>query len=115
MVELQSPQPGGCETLMCGIIGMFNRERPLLKPDEIRMQQVLEKFAYRGPDGVETWSSNKCLLGHRRLSIIDLSSAGAQPFEISELGLVITFNGEIYNFMEIRNTLALHGYVFRSH
>lgn len=100
---------------MCGIIGLFAREHPILLKDKERMKCLLDKFTYRGPDGVGTWSSNKCLLGHRRLSIIDLSSAGAQPFEVSEIGLVITFNGEIYNFRELREFLASHGYVFRSH
>jgi asparagine synthase (glutamine-hydrolysing) len=100
---------------MCGIVGLFVREDTVLPVDRERMQCLLEKLAYRGPDGTDVWSANRCLLGHRRLSIIDLSSAGAQPFEISEMGLVITFNGEIYNFMEIRQTLASQGYVFRSH
>jgi asparagine synthase (glutamine-hydrolysing) len=100
---------------VCGIIGLLTRERPILPIDKERMQCLLDKFAYRGPDGVELWSSHKSLLGHRRLSIIDLSSAGAQPFEISEMGLVITFNGEIYNFLELRKTLTSKGYVFRSH
>ena len=100
---------------MCGIIGLFTRERPIFPTDQEQMQCLLEKIAYRGPDGVATWTANKCLLGHRRLSIIDLSAAGAQPFEISEMGLVITFNGEIYNYMEIRETLVSQGYTFRSH
>jgi asparagine synthase (glutamine-hydrolysing) len=99
---------------MCGIIGLFTRERPLLQAEVDRVQHVLQKLAYRGPDGVETWCSDKVLLGHRRLSIIDLSDAGAQPFEIAEKGLVITFNGEIYNFKEIRETLISRGYTFRS-
>ena len=100
---------------MCGIVGLFVREDIVPLVDRERMQCLLEKLAYRGPDGTDLWSANRCLLGHRRLSIIDLSSAGAQPFEISEMGLVITFNGEIYNFMEIRQALASQGYVFRSH
>jgi asparagine synthase (glutamine-hydrolysing) len=99
---------------MCGIIGVFRREQPILRPDEIRMKQVLEKLAYRGPDGHGIWKSDKVLLGHRRLSIIDLSPAGAQPFVNEQLGLAITFNGEIYNFQEIRSRLASAGYIFRS-
>jgi asparagine synthase (glutamine-hydrolysing) len=100
---------------MCGIIGLFTRERPILPSDQEQVQSVLEKIEYRGPDGVETWHSDKVLLGHRRLSIIDLSEAGSQPFEIAEKGLVITFNGEIYNFKEVRETLVSLGYTFRSH
>ncbi len=100
---------------MCGIIGLFSKERPVLQSDEERMKCVLNKIAYRGPDGSGMWMSEKILLGHRRLSIIDLSDAGMQPFEIVEMGLVITFNGEIYNFKEVRKTLISHGYTFRSH
>src|SRR5688572_5235062 len=100
---------------MCGITGLFNRESPILPSDEERIKHVLSKLHYRGPDGSDAWKSKKAVLGHRRLSIIDLSSAGAQPFEITERGLVITFNGEIYNFQEIRQTLISRGYTFRSH
>ena len=100
---------------MCGIVGLFNREHAVLPSDMQQMQCLLEKISYRGPDGVDTWSSPKSLLGHRRLSIIDLSEAGAQPFEMADMGLVITFNGEIYNFLELRETLVSQGYAFRSH
>jgi asparagine synthase (glutamine-hydrolysing) len=100
---------------VCGITGLFTRERPVLERDEESVRQVLSKLSYRGPDGSEIWKSERTLLGHRRLSIIDLSDAGAQPFEIAERGLVITFNGEIYNFKEIRETLTSRGYTFRSH
>ncbi|HEY3473450.1 MAG TPA: asparagine synthase (glutamine-hydrolyzing), partial [Anaerolineales bacterium] len=78
------------------------------------MERILAKLAYRGPDGRGSWTSDKCLLGHRRLSIIDLSSAGAQPLVDEKLGLVITYNGEIYNFQEIRSRLASFGYTFHS-
>src|SRR5687767_5156920 len=114
MAGLQSRRPDRGEVLMCGIIGVFHREQPILMPDEIRMKQLLEKFAYRGPDGHGTWTSDKVLLGHRRLSIIDLSSAGAQPFVNEKLGLVIIYNGEIYNFQEIRSRLVSAGYSFHS-
>ncbi|MBN2118084.1 MAG: asparagine synthase (glutamine-hydrolyzing) [Anaerolineales bacterium] len=100
---------------MCGIVGLFNRERPVQHSDEECMERVLNRIAYRGPDGFELWRCEKVLLGHRRLSIIDLSDAGAQPFEIAEMGLVISFNGEIYNFKELRELLISHGYTFRSH
>lgn len=100
---------------MCGIVGLFTNRRPILETEEHQMGRVLEKLSYRGPDGFGLWRSGNALLGHRRLSIIDLSDAGAQPFEIPELGLVITFNGEIYNYKEVRERLSSHGYVFRSH
>jgi len=100
---------------MCGIVGLFTREQLLLQPDEERMQHVLDKLAYRGPDGWGIWKQDRALLGHRRLSIIDLSDAGVQPLEVPGKNLVITFNGEIYNYKEIRETLVSHGYTFRSH
>jgi asparagine synthase (glutamine-hydrolysing) len=99
---------------VCGIIGLFTKERSILPLEKERMHCLLEKLAYRGPDGKGIWTSDKVLLGHRRLSIIDLSAAGAQPFVDAERGLVITFNGEIYNFQDIRATLAAQGYEFQS-
>ena len=99
---------------MCGIVGVFHREQPVLDSDQERVDGVLEKLFYRGPNGKGTWKSERVLLGHRRLSIIDLSQAGAQPFVDEKLGLVITYNGEIYNFQEIRLKLAALGYSFRS-
>jgi len=102
------------ENEVCGIIGVFHREQPILESDRERMRQVLEKFAYRGPDGHGIWKTDRVLLGHRRLSIIDLSSAGAQPFVDEKLGLVVTYNGEIYNFQEIRSRLVSAGYSFHS-
>ena len=103
------------EIQVCGIIGIFHREQPIQESDQERLERVLEKLVYRGPDGRGIWKSDKVLLGHRRLSIIDLSSAGAQPFVNEKLGLVITYNGEIYNFQEIRSRLVSAGYSFHSH
>ena len=74
-------------------------------------------LAHRGPDGSGHWSDpeHRVAFGHRRLSIIDLSEAAAQPM-LSEDGLVaMTFNGEVYNFGDIRRELIQRGYVFRSH
>jgi len=99
---------------MCGIIGLLKKDGPIFEVDEARLQNALKKMAYRGPDGEGTWKSSNALLGHRRLSIIDLSPAGAQPFEITERGLVVTYNGEIYNYKELREALAARGYSFRS-
>jgi asparagine synthase (glutamine-hydrolysing) len=99
---------------MCGIIGLLKKEGPIFQSDERRVRSALVKMAYRGPDGEGVWKSGSILLGHRRLSIIDLSAAGAQPFEIPDRGLVITFNGEIYNYKELRETLVAKGFSFRS-
>src|SRR5947208_7299370 len=68
----------------------------------------------RGPDGSGIWSRGPVALGHRRLSIIDLSAAGAQPMVDSELGLTVVFNGCIYNYQELREQLVGRGHHFFS-
>ncbi|MBK7260243.1 MAG: hypothetical protein IPI01_21050 [Ignavibacteriae bacterium] len=78
------------------------------------MKVGLDGMAYRGPDGQGIWDRAGVALGHRRLSIIDLSPAGAQPFHNEEAGLHITFNGEIYNYRELRRVLEGHGFIFHS-
>lgn len=72
---------------------------------------------HRGPDDAGVWwsSDSRVGLAHRRLSILDLSPAGHQPMHLAKRGISIVFNGEIYNFRELRDELMGHGYVFRSH
>lgn len=100
---------------MCGISGIWNL-------NERRIEQaVAEKFnntiAHRGPDdkGIYVDATVNIALGHRRLSILDLSEAGQQPMYNADKSLVITFNGEIYNYIELRTELKAKGYVFKSH
>jgi asparagine synthase (glutamine-hydrolysing) len=69
----------------------------------------------RGPDGAGVWSQGRVALGHRRLKIIDLTEAGAQPMIDSDLGLAIAWNGCIYNYKELRRELQGYGYHFFSH
>ena len=76
------------------------------------MQNMTQAIAHRGPDGEGFYYGESFALGHRRLSIIDLSEKGEQP--MSAHHNVITYNGEIYNFQEIRDELMLHGYHFAS-
>lgn len=96
---------------MCGIAGFAgdfwedDRHQTLT-----RMTQTLE---HRGPDGSGLWLDEHVALGHRRLAIIDLSEAGAQPM-IGPSGSVITFNGEIYNYRELRADLEAAGEIFKS-
>ncbi len=73
-------------------------------------------LAYRGPDGEAVWTSpsGRCVLGHRRLSIIDLTDAGRQPMVDEELGLALTYNGEIYNYLELRDRLRALGHSFKT-
>ncbi|SPM27133.1 Asparagine synthetase B (glutamine-hydrolyzing) [Mycobacterium terramassiliense] len=72
-------------------------------------------MAPRGPDAAGAWSQGRAALGHRRLRIIDLSEAGAQPMFDAELGLTIAWNGCIYNYQQLRRELSGHGYRFFSH
>ena len=94
---------------MCGIVGAY---RPTgLVTDLDTMVDMRDAMAHRGPDGVGLWRSpdNRCLLGHRRLSIIDLSDAAAQPMVQNDGTLAIVYNGEIYNHSDIRNEVTALG------
>ncbi len=98
---------------MCGIVGRFNyRSGAPVDADVTR--RMCDLVAHRGPDGQGVWADGPIALGHRRLAIIDLSAAGRQPMLSAEGDLSITFNGEIYNFVELRRDLAARGHVFRS-
>ncbi|MFH2011549.1 MAG: asparagine synthase (glutamine-hydrolyzing) [Pseudomonadota bacterium] len=97
---------------MCGIAGEFSFTRPV----EIRdIKLMIDAIAHRGPDDEGLFCKEKIGLGHRRLSIIDLSTAGHQPMWTSDKSLCIVFNGEIYNYKEIRLLLEDTGYRFTSH
>ena len=76
---------------------------------------MAEAMAPRGPDAAGAWSQGRVALGHRRLKIIDLSEAGAQPMVDSDLGLAIAWNGCIYNYKDLRRELSEQGYRFFSH
>ena len=88
---------------MCGIAGILTKGSPPDKPVVERMTRVL---AHRGPDGQGVWIEDCIALGNRRLSIFDLSSAGTQPMQSADGRYVITHNGEIYNFPELRDELG---------
>ena len=99
---------------MCGIAGRFNfRTNAPVDGEVVRSMCAL--LAHRGPDGEGVYASGAVGLGHRRLAIIDLSDAGKQPMTSVDGRLWITFNGEIYNFLELREAFEKTGYVFRSH
>lgn len=99
---------------MCGICGIyhFDRARPAAEDGVRAMAHALR---HRGPDGEGFHFDGNLALGHRRLSIIDLSDSGAQPMTEEAGRYWITFNGEIYNYPELRQLLVGRGHVFRSH
>ena len=102
---------------MCGIAGIVGR---LDEANRVALARMNDAMVHRGPDGSGTWvSAPDCrgwgaLLAHRRLSILDLSPAGAQPMVDPATGHVIVFNGEIYNFRELRRRLEAEGQVIQS-
>ena len=101
---------------MCGIAGIFAYRSTATAVDREELVRIRDHMTSRGPDGSGEWYSTdgRVGLGHRRLSIIDLSSRGAQPMQTADGRLVITFNGEIYNYQALRSKLEAKGYVFRS-
>ncbi|MFA5185804.1 MAG: asparagine synthase (glutamine-hydrolyzing) [Patescibacteria group bacterium] len=97
---------------MCGIAGIVTREKTL--PDEGLLRRMSQAIATRGPDGEGVCSAPGVGLAHRRLAIIDLSPEAAQPMHSSDGALTIVFNGEIYNYKELRNELEGRGTKFRT-
>jgi len=99
---------------MCGIAGIFDGNRSLSDADYLQVDAMLNAQIHRGPDAAGTVITPHIALGHRRLSIIDLSDAGQQPMA-NETGTVqIVFNGEIYNYLGLRSELSSRHH-FRSH
>ena len=98
---------------MCGIAGIISTHEQLVSRE--RLKQMTQAIAHRGPDGEAHWISpgGKAGLGHRRLSIIDLSAAAAQPMHYRER-YTIVHNGEIYNYIELKELLQKNGYSFHT-
>lgn len=101
---------------MCGINGIFAYHRAANDPAASELLATRDAMTARGPDGSgEWWSSDRrCALGHRRLAILDLSDRAAQPMQSADGRYVITFNGEIYNFPQLRTELEADGVAFRT-
>ncbi len=98
---------------MCGIVGkLYFDPQKAVSPELIR--KMAGTISYRGPDDEGVWARGPIGLGHQRLSILDLSHAGHQPMSDPEETVHITYNGEIYNFLELRKDLEEKGYHFRS-
>ena len=98
---------------MCGIAGRLEFD-PACSVDPALIRRMCAAIEHRGPDDEGVWTQGPIGLGHRRLSILDLSSAGHQPMPNVTGTLWITFNGEIYNFLDLRADLERAGVVFRS-
>jgi asparagine synthase (glutamine-hydrolysing) len=97
---------------MCGIAGLVVAEAESVSP--VSLKRMTDAIAHRGPDGEGQWIEGPVGLGHRRLAIIDLSAAGHQPMITADHRFVISYNGEVYNFRELRTELEALGYWFRS-
>lgn len=101
---------------MCGVNGLFAYHPAADALHEAELLTTRDAMAARGPDGSgEWWSANRrCALGHRRLSIIDLSERGLQPMHSEDGRLVVVYNGEIYNYPKLRAELEAGGVRFRT-
>src|SRR5487761_2504574 len=97
---------------MCGIAGIISPQASLIRQD--RLQAMADALIHRGPDGEGFWINPSQTLGfaHRRLAVIDLSAQAAQPLHY--LHYTVIFNGEIYNYRELKAELATRGYIFRT-
>ena len=95
---------------MCGICGeiRFNKS----EIDSVKAEYMLQSIKSRGPDHKGSYLHKNIFLGHRRLSIIDVSNKSNQPLIDKKLNLIVVFNGVIYNYKDLRKTLIKQGYEF---
>ncbi|HEY3929186.1 MAG TPA: asparagine synthase (glutamine-hydrolyzing) [Candidatus Koribacter sp.] len=98
---------------MCGISGLIQK-KPGVHPSQEQLRRMTDLAAHRGPDGFGYWSDERVAFGHRRLAIIDLSEAASQPMHALDKSTVIVFNGEIFNYLELRDELKAKGHAFRT-
>jgi len=99
---------------MCGVFGWFALTRPLREEDVRSARRATALLNHRGPDSQGEWQADRVFMGHRRLKIIDLSAAADQPFHGPEGQHVLCYNGEIYNYIELRDELGKLGRVFKT-
>ena len=95
---------------MCGIIGFSSR----IENADAVLEKMMERIRHRGPDAGGKYLNGEIALGHRRLSIIDITEQGDQPIFNEDRSMVLVFNGEIYNYKEIREQLLAAGHTFRT-
>jgi asparagine synthase (glutamine-hydrolysing) len=101
---------------MCGIAGIYAYHYAANPVDRAEVRRIRDHMAVRGPDGIGEWYSHdeRVGFGHRRLTILDLSERGAQPMSSADGRLLVTFNGEIYNYRQLRSALEAKGHTFHS-
>ena len=99
---------------MCGIVGIISKTRIEKKSIKDIIEKMNNTLIHRGPDGEGYYNEDNFVFAHRRLAIVDLSDAGKQPMEYINR-YIITYNGEIYNYIELKKELETHGYKFKSH
>jgi asparagine synthase (glutamine-hydrolysing) len=97
---------------MCGIAGQINLNGDAVSP--VILKRMTDAIAHRGPDGEGHWIEGNVGIGHRRLAILDLSPAGHQPMASADHRYVLSYNGEVYNYRELRVDLEAEGIWFRS-
>lgn len=97
---------------MCGIAGIFRSNKGVVLENELK--RMTDAISHRGPDGEGHWMNGNIGFGHRRLSIIDLSDNARQPMHYANGRYSITYNGEIYNYLELRAELKTKGFTFKS-
>lgn len=97
---------------MCGITGLIHLDNAPVSP--VTLKRMTDAVAHRGPDGEGHWIEGNVGIGHRRLAILDLSPAGHQPMVSADHRYMLSYNGEVYNFRELRSELEAKGYWFRS-
>src|SRR5882672_10307589 len=100
---------------MCGIAGIFRFDRPDVPPADLAaLDEMAQVQRHRGPDAGGLESFGRCALANQRLSILDLSPLGHMPMHDESGRVALTENGEIYNYVEVRDELRARGHVFRS-
>src|SRR5262249_47187553 len=104
---------GGGGIKMCGIAGLY-RDAGVSEEHVDAVRRALAAEGHRGPDADGLWQGDRAVLGHRRLAILDLSEAGRQPMSNEDGSVRVTYNGEIYNYLELRRELVTAGHSFRS-
>ena len=99
---------------MCGIFGWIKSSQPLTPVEISQARKAVKLLRHRGPDSGGEWLDERVFMGHRRLKILDLSDRAGQPFHSADGRYVLSYNGEIYNYVELKQRLERDGHVFRT-